>query len=57
MPIVNLFREGRVLVPDKAAEEAKLKRNMRCPLTGQLLKNMPAVKAHVASQAYRNAGR
>ena len=43
---------GRLAI-DEAAEEAKLKLDMCCPWTGLPLKNMPAVKAHVASAAYR----
>ena len=37
---------------DRHAEEQKLKADMRCPLSGASLKNMPALKAHVASSAY-----
>ena len=36
-----------------AAEEARLKLEMRCPLSGAPLANMPAVKARLASTAYR----
>ena len=44
--------EGRVVTRGHAAEEASLKDVMRCPLSGEALSNMPAVKARVASAAY-----
>ncbi|EOD28520.1 aprataxin [Emiliania huxleyi CCMP1516] len=43
---------GKVLSRGHAAEEAALKQDMRCPVTGAPLKNMPAVKAHVARREY-----
>ena len=49
-----LDRHGTITV-DEGAEEAKLKAGMRCPLTGAVLKNMPAVKAHVSSAEYQRA--
>ena len=41
------------LTIDKHTEEAKLKRDMRCVLTGAPLKNMPELKAHLASPQYK----
>jgi aprataxin len=52
----QLQQTGRVSV-DKAAEEAKLKRDMVCPATGRPLSNMPALKAHLASAEYQRAMR
>ena len=40
---------------NSSAEEAKLKAEMRCPVLGVPLKNMPAVKQHVCSPSYKQA--
>ena len=50
----QLQAEGGVAV-DVAAEEAKLKRDMICPATGIPLRNIPALKEHLASPEYRRA--
>ena len=49
--------DGRMVTRGHAAEEASLKDQMRCPLSGQALQNMPAVKARVGSAAYREGVR
>ena len=49
-----LEEHGRVHV-ERAAEEAKLKMPMVCPLTGVALAGMDAVKEHVRSSAYQDA--
>ena len=49
-----LEQHGRIHV-DRAAEEAKLKMPMVCPLTGIALDGIDAVKKHVRSSAYRDA--
>ena len=46
-----LEQHGRVHV-DRAAEEAKLKMPMVCPLTGVALESMEAVREHVRSSTY-----
>ena len=46
---------GRVQTRGHAAEEASLKADMHCPVSGVLLKNIPAVKQHLASPAYAAA--
>ena len=51
--IADLESTGALRTAGKDAEEARLKQDMRCPLTAQPLKNMPAVKARVTSAAYR----
>ena len=51
----QLETSGRVQTRGHAAEEASLKADMRCPATGALLKNIPAVKQHLASPKYENA--
>ena len=48
----QLAQGGRVTVA-AARMEGALKEDMRCPLTGVPLKNMPALKAHLASDTYR----
>ena len=50
--LARLEADGRVAV-NKAAEDAKLKNDMRCPFTGQPLRNIPAVKGYVESREYR----
>ena len=52
--IAQLQATGRIAV-DVAAEEAKLKRDMVCPATGVPLRNLPALKEHLASPEYRRA--
>ena len=49
--------EGRLVTRGHAAEEASLKEEMRCPVSGEALRNMPAVKARVGSAAYRQGVR
>ena len=51
----ELESAGRVARAADPATEAKLKQEMCCPLTGTPLKNIPAVKNWVASEAYRAA--
>ena len=52
----SLERQGAVMCSESAgAVEAKLKAEMRCPLTGNLLKNMPAVKAWLSSRSFADA--
>ena len=53
--IDDLERGGAVVTAGHAAEEAKLKHEMRCPLTGTPLANMPAVKSWLASAPFRSA--
>lgn len=51
-----LENEGAALPPrEHASYEALLKSDMRCPATGAALKNMPALKLHLASPAYADA--
>lgn len=38
---------------NQRAEEEKLKRDMVCPYSRVPIKNMPALKAHVGSQRWR----
>ena len=47
-----LEAHGRLQI-DGPLEEAKLKQDMRCPLTGRPLKNMPDVKTYVDGAAWR----
>ena len=49
-----LATHGRVHV-NRAAEEARIKMPMVCPLTGAALADMPAVVRHVRSPAYGDA--
>ena len=48
-PRLAVAPEESSLVPHP---QAALKQDMRCPVTGAPLKNMPAVKAHVARREY-----
>ena len=49
-----LATHGRVhVIP--AAEEARIKMPMVCPLTGATLADMPAVERHVRSAVYGDA--
>ena len=50
-----LETQGAVMVHVHAEETKLSTEGMRCPLTGTLLKNMPAVKAHVSSAGYQRA--
>ena len=52
--VAQLQASGGVAV-DVATEEAKLKRGMVCPATGIPLRNIPALKEHLASPEYRRA--
>ena len=45
---------GKASTRGHAAEEASLKNAMRCPLTGATIKDMPALKVHVATPSYAN---
>ena len=49
-----LATHGRVHV-NRAAEEARIKMPMVCPLTGATLADMPAVGRHVRSAVYGDA--
>ena len=51
----SLERSGAVITDGHAAEEAKLKVDMRCPLTGTPLKNVPALKEWLATPGYKRA--
>ena len=48
----DLVASGTVHTDGHTAEEEKLKRDMRCPLSGRPLKNMPAVKQRLAEASY-----
>eukprot|EP00967_Tisochrysis_lutea_P073083 scaffold97763_cov33-Tisochrysis_lutea.AAC.1 len=52
--LAQLKELGRVVVDDHA-EEAKLKRDLKCYLTGRALKNIPELKAYLGSPAYAAA--
>ena len=47
--------EGKVASKGHAVEEARLKADMLCPVSGAPLKNMPAVKARLKEAAYLEA--
>ena len=51
--LAQLQADGRLAV-DKHAQEAKLKAQMLCPASGKVLKDMPALKAHLASAEWKS---
>ena len=55
--LTRLEATGRVASDGHAAEESKLKADMRCPIDGRALSNMPAVKRRVAETSYREGVR
>ena len=50
--VAKLEANGRLGI-DRHLEEAKLKRDLVCHLTGVPLRNMPALKQHVASSGFQ----
>ena len=55
--VEQLESSGKVASLGHAAEEARLKVDMRCPIDGRRLTNIPAVKARVTSDEYAGAVR
>lgn len=52
--IEQLRADGRLVV-DKHAQEAKLKAQMLCPVSGKVLKDMPTLKDHLASAEWKRS--
>ena len=52
--VAQLQASGRLSV-DKHAQEAKLKALMLCPASGKVLKDMPTLKAHLASAEWKSS--